>query len=277
MTGTDDDAEPRWRSVNRAMWDEAAPLHAASAFYDLAGFVGGRDSLHPFEPDELGPVDGLDLVHLQCHLGTDTLSWARRGARVVGLDFSAPALDAARDLARRCHADAEFVASDVYDAVDALGHRRFDVVYTGMGALVWLPDLPRWASVVHDLLVPGGVLYLVEIHPVVGAVDRETGRTITSDMVGDAFRAFDEPGGTYAVPDATLEHTVTYERLHGVGEAVSALLDAGLALELLHEHSVTHAPLPWLVPGGDGLRRVAPGAPRVPLTYSLRARRAATP
>src|SRR5437868_1478026 len=135
-------AERKWIAANRAWWDERAPSHAASTFYDLDNFRTKPDRLRPFEGDELG-VDpaGLDLLHLQCHLGTDTLSWAQRGANVVGLDFSAPAVESARTLAGETGlADrAEFVQSDVYDAVGALQGRVFDVVYTGIGALSWLP------------------------------------------------------------------------------------------------------------------------------------------
>lgn len=262
------------RATNRRHWDEAAVLHRTSSFYDLDGFVRGeRDCLRPFELDEVGmDVAGCDLVHLQCHLATDTLSWARHGARVTGLDFSAEALAAATGLAARCGLDATFVRADVYDAVAALGASRFDVVYTGVGALNWLDDLDRWARAVAGLLRPGGVLYLHEIHPVVGAVV-EDGRTVTDDMVEGEFRRWDEPGtGTYAVPEARLEHTATWERNHALSEVVTAVLDVGLRLELLREHAVTDAPWPWLERGQDGLYRTPSGAPRIPLSYSLRAR-----
>lgn len=173
-------------AANLARWDEATPFHAAGSFYDLDGFRSGRQDVRPFDLEELGAVAGLDLVHLQCHLGTDTLSWARHGARVVGLDFSARAVAAARDLARDCGLDAEFVCANVYDAAAALDGRRFDVVYTGIGALNWLPDLDRWARVVADLVRPGGVLYLVEIHPMVQAVV-EDGRTLCQDVFEAAY------------------------------------------------------------------------------------------
>jgi 2-polyprenyl-3-methyl-5-hydroxy-6-metoxy-1,4-benzoquinol methylase len=140
-----DGASVAGRAANKARWDEAAPLHAASDLYDLAGFEAGRDDTRPFESIELGPVSGRDLIHLQCHLGTDTLSWARRGARVVGLDFSPASLKIAAQLAADCDLSADFVCADVYDALDALGGRSFDIVYTGIEALGWLPDLDAWA------------------------------------------------------------------------------------------------------------------------------------
>lgn len=267
-----DDRGGTGRAANLARWDEAAPLHAASPLYDLEGFRAGRDDIRPFEVAELGPVVDLDLVHLQCHLGTDTLSWARHGARVVGLDFSPRAIGIARALATECGLAAEFVCADVYDAPGVLGQRRFDIVYTGIGALGWLPDLGPWAQVVAELLRPGGVLYLVEIHPIViGVVD--DGRTISQDILDAQYVGYEEPGGTYAAPDATFANTVSYERAHALSEVVTAVLDAGLGLELFHEQSYTNAPWPWAERGADGFYRLPQGWPKYPLTYSLRARR----
>lgn len=258
-------------AANRLRWDESVPHHAASAFYDLDGFRAGRDDIRPFEHDELGPVAGLDLLHLQCHVGTDTLSWARHGARVTGLDFSAPAIDVARLLAADCGLTADFLCADVYDARAVLGERRFDVVYTGIGALPWLPDIERWATVVRSLLRPGGVLYLVEIHPIVLAVVRD-GRTLCQDTVGADYHRWQEKGGTYAAPDADLAASVTYEKAHALSEVVTAILDAGMVLELLHEQTFTNAPWPWAVRHADGFYRLPDGWPRFPLSYSLRAR-----
>ena len=267
--------DPLWLDANRDRWDEAAPLHAKSDLYDLTGFRSGRDDIRPFELDELGDVTNLDLVHLQCHLGTDTLSWARHGARVVGLDFSLKSLEIARDLAASCGLTAEFVCADVYDAPAALSGRRFDVVYTGIGALGWLPDLRAWTQVVTELLRPGGVLYLVEIHPIVVGVV-EDGLTINQDIFDAEFQAFEGSDGTYAAPDAHLTHTVSYERGHALSEVVSAVLDSGLVLELFHEQSYTNAPWPWTVRGTDGYYRLPAGWPRFPLTFSLRARQPQT-
>lgn len=269
----------RWRAENRDFWDEVAPLHAAGDFYDLPGFVAGRDDLRPFEDGELGPVDGLDLVHLQCHVGTDTLSWARRGAAVTGLDVSGGSVAVARRLASDCGLAADFVVADVYDAATALGGRTFDVVYTGVGALCWLPDLTRWAQVVSALLRPGGVLYLVEVHPIVDAVwgDGEgEGWTIVRDMVGGGFTREAVDGGSYAAPAATLASPATWSRTWSAAEVVTAVADAGLRVELLAEQAVTDNPLPWLDRGPDRLVRFPPGRPRYPLTYSLRARRTAS-
>jgi SAM-dependent methyltransferase len=268
------DLSPEGRAANRARWDESVAHHATSDLYDLQGFVAGRDDIRPFELAEVGSVEGLDLLHLQCHLATDTLSWARRGARVVGLDFSAAAIAQARRLAEDSGLTAEFVCADVYDAPDALPGRTFDVVYTGIGALGWLPELDVWADIVAGLLRPGAVLYLVEIHPIVLGVLGD-GRTLTGDIFDGRYVRWDEKGGTYAAPDATLSNTVTYERVHSVSEVVTAVLGAGLTLELLQEQAYTNAPWPWTVKGADGFYRLPEGWPKYPLTFSLRARRAA--
>lgn len=259
-------------AANLARWDEAAPLHAASPLYDLDGFRTGRQDIRPFELDEVGDVTGRDLVHLQCHIGTDTLSWVRHGARVVGLDFSPQAVSVARSLARNCGLAAEFVCANVYDAVEALRGRLFDVVYTGIGALNWLPDLDRWAQVVAELVRPGGFLYLVEIHPMVSAVVHD-GRTLCQDVFGAAYTRWEQNEGTYAAPGAEMANPVSYERAHSLGEVVSSLLDAGLHLELFHEQAYTNAPWPWCVKSEDGWYRLPDGWPKFPLTYSLRARR----
>src|ERR1700712_3265823 len=154
-----------WFEANREMWDERVPIHVGSPLYDVEAFVAGRSSLRAFELAELADVRGRTLVHPQCHFGEDTLSWARLGAQVTGLDFSGPAVVAARELAARCELAAEFVEANVYDAAEALGGRRFEIVYTGLGAINWLPDIERWAKVMASLVAPGGCLYLAEFHP----------------------------------------------------------------------------------------------------------------
>ena len=264
--------------MNQQWWDERAPAHAgAGSTYAIDDFVAGRDDLRPFEDDELGPVDGLDLVHLQCHIGTDTICWARRGARVVGLDFSAPALEAAGDLARRCGVDTEWVRSDVYDAATALEGRTFDVAYTGIGALNWLPDLTHWATTVRDLLRPRGRLYLVETHPMWNALG-DDGRTLREDAITGRYRTWDEQddpdaAASYGAPGSTFEHRTAWERLHPLGDIVSTVLDAGLELELLHEYPYTPAPTPWLELRDDGLWHFPEDTIPFPVMFSLRARR----
>jgi len=272
-----------WLSVNRANWEDRSRVHAFSTFYDLPAFRAGRrqSTLRPFEPAELGDVAGKRLLHLQCHMGQDTLSWARRGAAsVTGLDLSEHAVATAASLAADTGlADrARFVAADVYTAAEALaGELPYDVVYTGLGALVWLPDLDRWADTVARLLAPGGVLYLVEFHPFASVLD-EDARTVARD--------YPEPGAQGVLQDfpytytdgPRLENTVSVQWEHPLGEVLTAIGRSGLRLEFLHEHDHTLFEMfPALEPSPpDGGYRFPPGYPRLPLMYSLRARRDAT-
>jgi SAM-dependent methyltransferase len=230
-----------WREVNRANWDERVPIHVSGEFYDVASFKGGQERLQPFEIDEVGDVRGKKLLHLQCHFGIDTLSWARRGARVTGLDFSAPAVEAARGLAKEMGLEATFVHSDVYDAVGATGGRTFDIVYTGRGAIIWLPDIGRWAEVVMDLLKPGGFLYLTEFHPFTDVFGDED-LSVEHDYFQDENPRVWEESGTYADFDAETSNNVTYEWNHTRGDVVSAVSTAGLNVELLHEYDYTTFP-----------------------------------
>lgn len=266
------------QALNRAWWDERVPLHLASEMYDLDRFRAEVDSAEGFPFEELGDVAGARLVHLQCHIGLDTLVLARRGARVTGLDFSKPAIEAARRIAEDLGvSDAHFVAADVYDAHTAIAAAGiepvFDVVYTGIGALAWLPDVERWAAVVASLLAPGGRFYIAEFHPITDVLDDERGMTV----VGDYFRReplrFDEPG-SYADPTAQTEVNETVQWQHGLGEVASALVRAGLRIDLLHEHPVTYFErFRALERCEEGYRYPADG-PRMPLMYSLHATKA---
>jgi SAM-dependent methyltransferase len=259
-----------WRGLNRANWDDRVPVHLASSFYDLAAFRAGADTLRPFEPAEAGDVTGRRLAHLQCHIGLDTLSWARRGALVSGLDFSAPAISAASALASDLGIEATFVVADVYDAVATLGRGRFDVVYTGIGALVWLPDIPRWARVVAELLAPGGFLYLVEGHPFAQILDDATGLVVSRDYF-DSGPWMEDYAHTYTDGPA-LEHVRSVEFQHGIGEVITALIEAGLRIEFLHEFEFdAFGRYESLRRADDGTYRFPPERPRVPLIFSVRA------
>ncbi len=265
----DDD---EWFASNRARWDERVPIHVASRFYDLDGFREGREPLRPFEIEEVGDVRGKRLVHLQCHFGQDAMSWARHGASVTGLDFSAPAVDVANGLAAELALDARFVCANVYDAVDALGGQTFDVVYTGLGAITWLPDLRRWADVVAALVAPGGFLYLSEFHPFSWVFGDES-LTAVNPYFTDEPWIEDQPG-TYTDRGAATEHNRIYAKDHPLSDVVSTLIDVGFRLELLHEHDHTLFPRwPFLIEQPDRSYRLPDDMPSLPLMYSLRAAR----
>jgi SAM-dependent methyltransferase len=257
--------------ANRELWDTWADAHVVSEFYDVEAFKAGKDSLEP-EDDEVGNVAGRSLLHLQCHFGMDTLSWARRGARVTGADFSERAITHARALAADLGLDAIFVCAPLHDLPDALDG-RFDVVYTSRGVLSWLPDLTRWGQVVAHFLAPGGTFFVHEIHPAFQVYDDETTEPqlrVRYPYFGGGEPLRFEIQGSYAVAD-TGRVGVEYGWSHGLGEIVTALLDAGLRLVSLTElPTLAWRGLPFLVETGDGWR-LPDGFPPQPLSFTLRA------
>ncbi|RKS10484.1 methyltransferase family protein [Nocardiopsis sp. Huas11] len=259
-----------WLSANRENWDDRTRVHADSDYYDLPRFREGACTLRDFELAEVGDVSGRSLLHLQCHMGQDTLSWARRGAAVTGLDFTEAAIRTARGLARDIGTPARFVVSDVHEARESLGGERFDIVYTGIGSLVWLPDLTRWADVVADALDDGGFLYLAEFHPLTDVLGAD-GRSVEEGYFNAGGEVCEDPNSY--TDGAPLEKAVSVQWRHSLGEVVTALATAGLRIEFLHEHTATlFQRFPDLRRGDDGMYRFPPERPPIPLMYSLRAR-----
>jgi SAM-dependent methyltransferase len=264
--------------VNRANWDDRVPAHVASADYGLRRFTEDPAFISrvvQFDLPLLGDVGGLRGVHLQCHIGTDTVSLARLGASMTGLDFSGPAVEAARDLAAVTGTDATFVRADVYDAAEVLEPGSFDLVYTGVGALCWLPDIRRWARVTAALLRPGGRLFIRDGHPMLFTVEdpREDGLLVVGypyfEMAGPVVF---EDGGTYVETDVVFTHAVTHQWNHGLGEIVTALLDAGMTLTGLVEHdSVPWNALPGMMTETGGEWRLAGNPARLPCSFTLQA------
>jgi SAM-dependent methyltransferase len=214
--------------TNRRNWEARTPVHLASRFYDVHN---DTDRLAPFEWAELGDVAGLRIAHLQCHLGTDTRCLARAGARMTGLDFSEASVAAARELAGDL--DITYVRADVHDAAEALGG-GFDMVYTGKGSLMWLPDLHRWAEIVRDLLAPGGRLYLVEFHPLAWLLDPDF--RVVGNYLDDSAQY--NTRRTYTDGPELAGDTVTYQWNHALGTVVTALSKAGLRVVELREYPV---------------------------------------
>ncbi len=263
----------RWAKhleANRRRWDEMVALNAASREYDLEGFKRGRVRLSALERREVGSVRGKSLLHLQCHFGIDTMCWARLGARATGVDFSPAAIRLARELAEELDLDARFLLSDVYRLPRVL-HARFDVVYTSMGVLCWLPDLRRWGRVIRRFLKRGGVFYLLDSHPVAHVLANEPGGN-GPELVAPYF-----PGERPErfVPDwskAPIKERVQYNWQHTIEEILGSLLDAGLRIEFVHEFPFTFwKEFPSLRQGRDGWWRPAKGPGRVPLMMSVRA------
>jgi SAM-dependent methyltransferase len=268
-----------WTAVNREHWDERVSPHAASPTYAVDRFTADPTFLSDvvrFDLPRLGDIAGLRGVHLQCHIGTDTVSLARLGARMTGLDFSGPAVEQARAFAAGVDADVDFVQSDVYDALDVLEPGGYDLVFTGIGALCWLPDIRRWAGVVASLLRPGGRLFVREGHPMLLTLSdpRPDGLLCVEYPYFEPAEpsVWDMPG-TYVESDYEFVHTTSADWSHGLGEVVTALFDAGMRITMLVEHdSVPWDALPGMMealPGGEF--RLADRPWRLPHSYTLQA------
>ncbi len=269
-----------YSKVNLAHWNSRVPHHVAG--YELEGFASDPEHLSHvvrFDQPRLGSLDGLDVIHLQCHIGSDTVSLARLGAhRVVGLDFSAPALEAARTLASDSGATIDFVESEVYDAVAAVGSARFDLVYTGIGALCWLPDIRRWARVVADLLRPGGRLFVREGHPMLWTLSdpRADGLLVVEYPYFETDGVALAEEYSYVDHDEPLASPEFIHFNHGLAEVITALMDAGLSLTTFEEHDS----VPWNAMGagmeevGGGEFRLREDPARLPATYTVQATKA---
>lgn len=268
-----------YRELNRANWDDRVAAHVSSPEYAVGQFLDDPAFLSAvvrFDLPLLGDVSGLRAAHLQCHIGTDTISLARLGASMTGLDFSGAAVAQAARLAAATGADAHFVQADVYAAAEVLQPGSFDLVYTGVGALTWLPDIRRWAHVVARLLAPGGRLFVRDDHPMLHSLH------VASDgqlVVAAPYFETPEPrvsdtSGTYVHTSVAIGHTVAHWWNHGLGETVTALLEAGLTLTALAEHET----LPWrpfgadtMVSAGNGEWQLADKPERLAASFTIQA------
>ena len=261
--------------ANQANWDSRAAVHERSVFYNLREYVENPtliSSTVDWDRRTIGDVNGLEVVHLQCHIGTDTISLARLGARVVGLDFSAESLRVARQLAADTGAKAEFVFGNVLEADRLLG-RQFDLVYTSVGVLCWLPDVRRWASSVAACVRPGGRFYIRDSHPLLAAIDYERDDdsvVLVHDYLEDGQGDRYEGLYTYTGDDTPLSSPVAYEWRHSLGSIITALIESGLRIDLVEEHDwVDWQAFPWMVEESKGRWRFPTGHPRLPLAFSL--------
>lgn len=266
--------------ANRRNWDDRAALHAndRTGTYSIDRVLAGGSSLHAIEAAEVGDLAGKDVVHLQCHIGLDTISLKHLGARTAtGLDFSPKAIEAARDFTRRADADVRFVEASVYDAPAALGE-TYDLVYVTWGAINWLPDLFAWAKVVAALLRPGGRLYLLEGHPQMNQMEAREGRLelefgwrtpVAQPLVFDDAL-------TYTGDERPIANTRCYEWIHPLSDVVNAVLQAGLRLDFLNEHEeVVWKAFPFVEETKRGGFALPQGQVGVPMAFSLGATRPA--
>ena len=269
-----------YRQANLALWNEWAAIHAnmksEDFSYNIEAFKAGRSTLYQLDIDELGDVAGKTLLHLQCHIGLDTLSWARRGACVTGIDFSDKAVAVAQQLSDELGLGGRFICAELYES-PALLDETFDVVYTSYGVLSWLPDIPRWGQVAAHFLKPGGVFYIAEIHPFVLVFDERQAKSLRD--LRPAFSYFHTPEptvwpveGSYADRNAQVTGKIEYSWMYNLGGVNTALIDAGLTIEFVREYPFCCYPhYSWMVRRDDGWWYQPDGEDVLPMTFTLRA------
>lgn len=257
------------RDGNRAFWDELTPVHMRS--YGVERFLAGERWLPQEILDEVGDVNGLSLLHLQCHFGLDSLAWVRQGAEVTGVDFSPLGIDAARKLSKQANLPARFVCSDIYDLPEHF-NGQFDVIFTSIGVLCWLKDLDAWARVIADFLKPGGFFYIMDGHPLLYTFDDEgEWRFILSYFNNAEPYVWDGENADYMDPSYKTT-AVTYEWQWAASDIINAVIRAGLRLEFFNEYGALSEPVyPEMQQREDGLYTF-PGMPvPLPIVFSLKA------
>ncbi len=260
-------------SANLRRWDEKARANWDSRYYDLDGFLKKKNSLLPVELREVGEVKGRDLLHMQCHFGMDSLSWARKGARVTGVDFSTEAISLAKDLSAKIDVPARFIRSNVYE-LDKVISEEFDIVYTSYGVLCWLPDLRKWGRLIAERLRPGGFFYTVEGHPFGDLIDENC-----LDRFQAAYPYFSGPPMRFEDDHVIdegheFQNKERYEWFHPLSEIVDSLVSQGLRLEFLHEFPFCYFPMhPRMKRHGDGYWYLPDKEFNIPMLFSLKASR----
>jgi ubiquinone/menaquinone biosynthesis C-methylase UbiE len=254
---------------NRESWNELTSLHAKSDFYDLDSFKKGKTSLNPIEIEELGDISGKKLLHLQCHFGMDTLSFARRGAKVLGVDISDSSIQKAVELSNEMGIPAKFVRSNVYD-IEQVIDETFDIIYTSYGAVNWLDELDKWAGIINRCLKPNGMFYMVEFHPFIYTLN-------------DAFEITDsyfktKPLETVVENSYTDNSEISDKKLkhiewhHSLSEVINSLIGNGLRIEFLNEFPYqVYNCFPNLIEIEKGKWVSEKYGDKIPYMYSLKA------
>lgn len=266
------DSLSNYYEANRRLWDKLATVHVKSDFYDQSAFLAGKSSLKDIELNELGEVQGKSMLHLQCHFGQDSISWAKRGARVVAVDFSEGAISIAKDINEKLKTDVEFICCNVYDLKDHVT-QKFDVVFTSYGVINWLHDLDKWGRLIAHYLQPGGVFYMVEFHPILWIYD-------------DKFQQIEHPYQSEAEP---LMHIAGYSYAeakkeksekeycwnHGIGRVMNSLIKAGLKIEFFNEFNFSpFKTFPEMTEFQPGKFVISKFGYKVPHLFSIKATKA---
>jgi SAM-dependent methyltransferase len=256
--------------VNKETWNKKVRIHKASEFYDVNNFLKGKNSLNAYELEEVGDVTGKSLLHLQCHFGQDTLSWSRLGAICTGIDLSNEGIKEAKKLNDKLGLDATFIESNLYDVSQKV-KGKFDIVFTSYGVVGWLPDLKKWGEIIAEKLNAGGTFYMIEFHPIVWMFDflQTPPKLIYPYLKSEVI--YEEYKGTYTNNDADII-SKEYGWNHGLGEVISALTNAGLRIEFLHEFEKSpYNTFPNMVKTDDGMYVLKENQRMFPLLYSIKA------
>jgi SAM-dependent methyltransferase len=254
--------------ANKEGWNKRTAVHKTSSFYNLDTFKQGKSSLNKIELEEVGHVKGKSLLHLQCHFGMDTMSWAREGAAVTGIDLSDEAIALAKNISTELQLDARFICCNVYDTA-AYVKEQFDIVFTSYGTIGWLPDLKPWAAMIAEKLKPGGFFYIADFHPTLWMLDDAMEKLIYSYFNDEVIVT--EQEGTYTDRNAPIKHT-EYGWNHPFSEIFEVLIAAGLQIEFLHEYC--YSPYNCFAnteQGADGMWRLKGMGNKFPMMYSIKA------
>lgn len=253
--------------ANKVLWNKKTPFHVKSEFYDNETFKAGKNSLNPAELEAFGDVNGKTLLHLQCHFGQDTISWARMGAEVTGIDLSDAAITEARSLAEELGVKARFIEGNVYDTTKLLGDEQFDLVFTSYGTICWIPDLDPWAAVVAKHLKPGGKFCIAEFHPAYMMYDFDTLELMYSYFNAEVI--IEDADGSYADKNADIT-AKSYSWNHPFGETMTALLKQGLRLTDFTEYPYSYYDcFPGLEKQDNGYYMIKGKENIIPLMYRM--------
>ena len=262
-----------YMKVNLKRWNETSQIHAKSKEYDLEGFLKGRNSLYPLEREAIGDVSGKTLLHLQCQFGMDTLSWARLGAEVTGIDYSDVAIDLANSINEELKLPAKFICSNIYDLPEVLDE-EFDIVFTSYGVLTWLPDLKKWGQIIARYLKKGGVFFIAEFHPFSMVFDEEhkTNLVYKYPYFHTKEPLYFQSEYTYTDSEKLIENVDTYEWQHSFADILNSLLEAGLSIEEVKEYPfTTFCHFPFVEKCEDRYWRIKNKEFEIPLMFSIKA------
>ncbi len=259
----------KYFEANKKLWNERVGVHAKSELYNLDGFKNGDTSLQSVELKEVGDVKNKTMLHLQCHFGLDTLSWARLGAKATGVDFSEEAIKLAKSLNDELRLNAEFICSNIYD-IESRINEKFDIVFTSYGTIGWLNDLQEWGRLISKFLKPGGFFYIVDFHNIMWMFDEEY-KYFKYSYFFDEEPIAEENQGTYADRNAGIKN-VEYGWNHPLSEVINSLINNGLKIDFLHEFPFSvYDVFPATVKGKDGFYRLKGMENIIPMMFSVKA------